>query len=310
MRKRIYIIGNGFDQHHKLNTSFKNYKIYLQSIDDDMVEQIDDFLIKWGVSPNDIDEWSELEKYLSYMNKFDVDELYEYTFENSEQDIERASYWSDPQYIANYKCKELQDIYKFIKNNFSGWIKSLNINDIFPDLSLDLNALYLNFNYTEILEKIYNIPKEQILHIHGSIIENLFILGHNDALEFPYAKEQWAHIDPITNEVYDSQDLREYQVEQEINDAYEEIHKTYFKNSRKLILNNDKFFNEFNDAFEIQFRGFSFGEQDEIYVSEIAKRIPSSCKVILFGYSDKDINKLYEGRKTYFTNNIVEIYKW
>ena len=313
MKNKIYIIGSGFDQHHGVNTCYKAYKTYLEEINPDIVNKIDKIFEDNGINSSDIIEWSELENYLSFMHKYDeqeIEEIYEYSFDNAEKDFDKASYWANPPHNASYKSKEFQKLYLFINENFSLWINSLNTTNVCPDLVLSKNANFLTFNYTEILENQYNIPKNNILHIHGSISENKFVLGHNESLELPFSKEQWANIDPTTGEIYDSQDLREYQVEQAINNASEEIYNTYFKNSKKLISLYSAWFDKFNNALEIEFKGLSCGQQDIIYIQEIARRIPSNCNVLLYGHTDKDIEKMNIIKEKYFFNNSVEVKRW
>lgn len=79
------------------------------------------------------------------------------------------------------------------------WLNSVDISKVIPDLMLDKNDKYLTFNYTETLEKIYNIPSQNILHIHGSIkslegITTKFNEAYNDSLS-SYLKEHPYTID-------------------------------------------------------------------------------------------------------------------
>ena len=50
MKKKIYIIGNGFDMHHSLNTAYFKYKTYLKSINKRLVDRLDQ-LMEGGRSP-------------------------------------------------------------------------------------------------------------------------------------------------------------------------------------------------------------------------------------------------------------------
>lgn len=45
------------------------------------------------------------------------------------------------------------------------------INNVAPKKNLDLSPrdLYITFNYTNLLQEIYQIPEENILHVHGSL---------------------------------------------------------------------------------------------------------------------------------------------
>ncbi len=60
--------------------------------------------------------------------------------------------------------------------------------DVKPKLDMDKEALFINFNYTDTLSRIYDINLENILHIHGSVSENdgnglVFGSGDNDHQE-------------------------------------------------------------------------------------------------------------------------------
>ena len=65
---------------------------------------------------------------------------------------------------------------------FDEWIKSIDISCIETDLYFPKSARFLSFNYTETLEEAYKIPKQQVLHIHGSRtnINEGFVIGHGN----------------------------------------------------------------------------------------------------------------------------------
>jgi hypothetical protein len=74
---------------------------------------------------------------------------------------------------------------------FKNWVDSIDITNIKKIRDLPLDSKYLTFNYTETLEKVYAIPKSNILHIHGSrLSDKEYIIGHdnprnpNDAYTF------------------------------------------------------------------------------------------------------------------------------
>lgn len=48
-------------------------------------------------------------------------------------------------------------------------LKIIDKSDAEADLNLDPNDLYINFNYTNTLQRLYNIPDKCILHIHGAL---------------------------------------------------------------------------------------------------------------------------------------------
>ena len=49
-----------------------------------------------------------------------------------------------------------------------------------PAFNMDSSQIYLNFNYTNTLERIYHISPKKILHIHGSLERNDNLIYGND----------------------------------------------------------------------------------------------------------------------------------
>ena len=156
-KNTIYIIGNGFDMHHSLNTAYFKYKTYLKSINKRLVEKLDRLMDEHGIEPDGIKYWSKLEDYLCVISQFDIDEVYDASLANSENDMGRASYWSDPGYNAKIYSKEITDIVKGIKNNFDGWIQeiekniSIDITSINIDLDLPIDA-YLKLDEKTVID--------------------------------------------------------------------------------------------------------------------------------------------------------------
>lgn len=69
--KHLYIIGNGFDIHHSINSSYSNYRNWLEENEPDIYSQLCDL---YGVS-TDEDEahewWSDFENMLSEIDLYD-----------------------------------------------------------------------------------------------------------------------------------------------------------------------------------------------------------------------------------------------
>jgi hypothetical protein len=61
-------------------------------------------------------------------------------------------------------------------------------NDFVEEICIDnewsfKDSLFLNFNYTRTLEKLYNIAPDKVLHIHGNVLYsdiNDILFGHGD----------------------------------------------------------------------------------------------------------------------------------
>ena len=65
------------------------------------------------------------------------------------------------------------------------WIQSIRIRDVQVKTNL-INPknkdMYINFNYTGVLENTYKIDKSNIIHIHGSLkkYDNGLVIGHGN----------------------------------------------------------------------------------------------------------------------------------
>lgn len=91
----FYVIGNGFDLHYGLDTSYYSFKKYLMTVNYEVVERVDDLFDRYdiGFENKDIDEWSDFEDMLAVFCQLDRDEIYEEAFDNAEMDDERAGYF-------------------------------------------------------------------------------------------------------------------------------------------------------------------------------------------------------------------------
>lgn len=169
----FYVIGNGFDLHYGLDTSYLSFKKYLASVNYDVVERMDDLFYRYNMScnPEDIDEWNTLEDMLAVFCRLDGDEIYEEAMSNAETDDERAGYFDSPSWNVGYYTEYIN----ILKQEFNNWISEIDVyinHDSYFMPSKD--DFILTFNYTETVEMNYSLKKSNILHIHGKIGENLY----------------------------------------------------------------------------------------------------------------------------------------
>lgn len=125
---------------------------------------------------------------------------------------------------------------------------------------LNRNCLFLNFNYTDTLEKVYGIPASNILYIHGNALRgNNLILGHHDATlfqgktipAFNAAEEHGIYMEDI------EEDFRLQEAKEIIKDYFR---KTY-KDTASIIRYYQSFFNSLATVYEVYIRSFSFGNR-------------------------------------------------
>ncbi len=166
---KLYIIGNGFDRHHNMPTSYYDYKLFLNNYHPEAIKEFESFEYIKGYDNDDI-YWTDLEESLS----LDADSLLNDFVNEYYPDVT-----SDTDYTWDEMRVELETITRFIYN-FTGvyfitWIQSIDPTKYIVDKNLDLdsNGLFITFNYTSTLESLYQIPSENILHIHGKSNDDL-----------------------------------------------------------------------------------------------------------------------------------------
>ena len=167
MKRKGFIIGNGFDLAHHLPTSFdpdfKNIaRRYEQS----------NFWDLYQTRENNI--WSDFENLLGcpdFNTMEDIFNGYEPDYlSDRESDRDSILY----QVELNGRLQEALD--EFANNAEESLCNIRKIDYI--DQVLISDAYFISFNYTHTLEYIYGIPWEKILHIHGEVGENNLELGY------------------------------------------------------------------------------------------------------------------------------------
>ncbi len=150
--KKLVICGNGFDLCHGLKTNYFSYKEYLSNTHPKLLAELETVCNSLNFSMTESDFWYDIEKSLSdiYNNTF----LY---------------------YDENFMDRLTSVTFQFTGGVFLDWLfhvynqgkESIKICDEFSEIMS--NSLFINFNYTQTLEDIYSVNKEDILYIHGNI---------------------------------------------------------------------------------------------------------------------------------------------
>lgn len=165
-KARIVIIGNGFDRHHDLKSSYWHYKEWLKTNHPELLQKLERYI--------DVDGewWNEFERNLA---GFDIQKLIEECPRlYSPRD---PRFPPSPSYPANRFFNELR---KEITDSFVQWVNTLSIKDVRKKVDLPEATLYISFNYTDTLEQIYGVPKDRILYIHGNALRgDKLIFGHS-----------------------------------------------------------------------------------------------------------------------------------
>jgi hypothetical protein len=256
-KESLYIIGNGFDIYHGLRSRYSDFKNYLSGSDPTVHDLVDEFIPLNG-------NWSDLEQALA---DIDVDHVVDYA---SQFFVPYgAEDWSDHDHQAyqGEVDKIVTGLSEGLKTRFTDWIVRLDI----PSgaevgvkiLDLDKAAKYLTFNYTSILSRIYEVPRANVLFIHGDAgSQNQdIVLGH-----------AWNPTGiPSLNDVTEPESLdpRVMEGNELINDYFGRT----FKNTSSIIDANKSFFSSLSEISNIYILGHSLSDVDIAYFKAIIQNI-------------------------------------
>ena len=284
---RLFILGNGFDCAHGLPTGYSDFRDYLEIHNPEFLiefekihnyypveeERLSSLMLK---KRKDLIKETLWKKFESNLSKFDIDRMVSES--SSLRDLmvpdvgdvgvkdTMDAHWND-NYEFLYKIDELM----------LQWIESISLSQIKKLRAFDVDDLFLTFNYTKVLEKIYNIPANHVLHIHGSIDNASIVIGHNDNAitekMLSHVKQSQENFDEFDESVYE---------------FIYKIQKKYVKDTQSQISQNWHFFVNLKGVNEIYVLGHSFGKVDWPYF-EVIRKISKEAKwnVYYFHVSDK-----------------------
>lgn len=185
----LVIIGNGFDRWQNLDTSYYSFRRFY-------LEHRDEIMKRLHIKPITIEiegsqrRISDVE--IIYGDPFHPDELnpdFWNSFESSLKDI-------DTYRLNMFFRKEKSDLRelrhsiknakKILQEAFSTWIGTIDVDEQKSTHRFGKNCVFINFNYTDTLEKRFQISPDDIFHIHGEAKDkNSIIFGHSSHPQLP-----------------------------------------------------------------------------------------------------------------------------
>lgn len=292
--KKLYVIGNGFDKHHGMKCGYDNFKGWLKTNRKSVYENLT--RIYGNLSD---DWWSKFEESLS---DFDPDkfphEVADATF--FEQIGKLVEHYGEEgrTFMDNYEldrgtiCNQYDrsaEIARFemtrLKNDlceaFGEWVKNIEMPDISKKkFNLDSTAFFFTFNYTRTLEDFYKIDEDQVIHIHGSVDDGAFVMGHNMTAEEMQERDLIKHVydrNPDEDKGEDEARMSMFEVAEELKKPVEEI-----------IQGHSTVFNTLGSIEELEVLGFSYSPIDLPYLEKIIEEAGNDIMVRLGWHSDKD----------------------
>ena len=166
--KTLYIIGNGFDRAHDMETSYDHFHKWLCMHYKDYCDAIY-FADSIDVAKNKKSLWKQFEEGMGIINLIRyINGLKEDYVET--QDTETAkgdSFYAGIEYVV-------KDQYKKLIVAFREWAMNLDTEYYEPEFNYIKQGdnYFFTFNYTDTLENVYGIPDARIMHIHGYAHDN------------------------------------------------------------------------------------------------------------------------------------------
>ena len=174
MKKKLFIIGNGFDIAHNLPTKFDpDFKSITLKYEQD------NFWELYQSRKDDI--WSDFENLLSCPDFNSLEEIFDGYAPDYLSDRESDRNSIIVQVDLNGK---LRDALREFAGAADKRLQHIGTNESIAQL-IDPDGYYITFNYTHTLEKVYGIPTEHILHIHGEAGKNNLELGYPEGTFAP-----------------------------------------------------------------------------------------------------------------------------
>lgn len=296
MSKRLYVLGNGFDLHHGLKTSYYDFAKFLKKNNSEIYSLLESY-VQYPTSDKDL--WSRFEENLANLNIKDILEEHSDALPVFSSDAFRDG---DRHIFPDIMQQHHQKLTTGLFNEFKEFILNVKYTEsAFENkLQLDKSATFLTFNYTNTLERLYNISRNQIIYIHNSAFydDNDIVLGHG------ITPERFEEKRPTPPKGLDDEELEQWYSD---HDNYEYSYDTgkdeimkYFKDTYKptkdIIQNHDSFFRNLISVEEIFVLGHSMSSVDLPYFEQITKSINPKTKWSVSYYNiserDKHLNTL------------------
>ena len=273
---KLFIIGNGFDLAHGLPTAYSCFHRYLQETYPEADEENAD--VPWATMGHHGEElydenkvvgylmcllsrtakenWSDFENALGYLDfSYDLYDPSDFTDRDGEPNYFHTFYNNEDTSSQLSRCvPKILDL-------FSEWVETIDIAKASPKAEFQRlidtsDDLFLIFNYTQTLEKLYGV--QNVCHIHGTLGETLLV-GHG--AEPRPDENHWSHY--IGSE-----------------DNMELIQNVLRKDTAGALEKHKPFFQKLSSGLsEVYSYGFSFGEVDEVYIKEICQAMPTKSMV-------------------------------
>ena len=258
----LFVIGNGFDIGNGMRTGYRQFYHFLKNNHKDFFNSVASlFLAEFETDRL----WCEFEECLSAFT---------------------PEYFIDNKLTPQKTSETVLDFQEFLSQYFKEWIYNIALpND--KDLSVFTpNSFFINFNYTDTLEKLYKVPYDKVLHIHGQATapKSQLIIGHSSKTTIDDMCESYGTVKDGNLECT----VEEFKYLL----ATEMMLFTLRKPTEEVIEKKLKSI-DFKQVSEIAVLGHSLGIVDWPYFKYIKEHLSQSIHWCFSAYSERDREQIH-----------------
>lgn len=248
----LYIIGNGFDLHYGVKSSYGDFLRYLEKRDENLYD------LFFQLFPAEI--WENFEGALGLLKPGSLNQD---VFGLIERDDESDFSWERESASYNYHLSAMEEELDMEKINavFSEWASQIDISGVVPDSVIrdSTDTLYMTFNYTLTLETVFGVDPDRILHIHGKIGDPRLVIGHAPVKESRLPPQQY----------YEQDELEELRLR---------FTSWTEKPVQAIIGEHEHWFEALSSVEDVTVSGFSFSNVDLPYIQRVIECISPDAK--------------------------------
>lgn len=288
--KGLYLIGNGFDIHHHINSGYGHFKDWLENRDPVVFNRL--FQV-YDLCGGDL--WSSLEENLGNIPLEAIIENYVYSpfmifftrADGSTGFFNLDDFSDGPVPEIGFT---LQRLYFFIDQYLREWVLQLKEPDYGQKIKISIEkAFFINFNYTQTLETLYGISSNNLYYIHGcAALDHQLIFGHNQTIRD--LKNNWNY-----NSISEGKE--------EIEEAIRDIEIMY-KDVDYIIKKSYNIWTKISNVDTIHIWGLSLSDVDIPYIEHIKNIVKTSTKWEIQWYNEEDKVKKEEIVNNLKLNNV------
>lgn len=186
----LVIIGNGFDIWQGLQTGYPEFRKYYYAHRDEIIKRLK---IKKRRIKNDNEKMNRISDVeLIYGDPFNPEELDNEFWNNFEMSLDKLDseqinlfFGKDRTGLRKMK-RSIRNANKILREAFCGWIATIAIDKREPVYEFGENCLFLNFNYTDTLQKRFHVKESDVFYVHGEASDkDSIIFGHASHPQLP-----------------------------------------------------------------------------------------------------------------------------